>query len=67
MAPYAISYLGPDGDVVDRHVEWFQHDDHAIDTLGDSDYPHVIVVHQADRLVATFPPLHPNRRELGLP
>lgn len=61
MAPYRVSYLGPAGDVVDRRVEWFENDDHAIDAVGNGDHPHAMVVHQADRLVAEFPPLRPQR------
>ena len=63
MAPYTISYLGPDGDVLDRQVTWFDHDDHAIDTVGRGDHPHAILIHQDERLVADFPPLRPHRRE----
>lgn len=56
MAPYVISYLGPLGETQDRTLDWFESDDHAIDSVGRSDHPHEILVHQGARLVARFPP-----------
>jgi len=52
MAPYTISVIGPDGEVVDRRRQKFEHDDHAIDTVGRSEHPHEIQLHQGRRLVA---------------
>ena len=65
MAPYTISYLGPDGDLVDRRMAWFEHDDHAIDTVGNSDHPYEMQIHQIDRFVAGFPPLRSGSLQVG--
>ena len=59
MSPYAITFLGEDGAPLGSEVRWFGHDDDAIDEVGSSDHPHVIVLHQGDRLVARFPPWPP--------
>jgi hypothetical protein len=56
MAPYTVSFLGPAGDLLVEQVHWFEHDDHALDTIGRSSHPHEIEVRQGERLVARFPP-----------
>lgn len=57
MAPYTVNFLGPDKQVIAEDVQWFEHDDHALDTIGRSNHPHEISVRQGQRLVAIFPPL----------
>lgn len=61
MAPYTVSFLGPDEEIVAQEVRWFEHDDNAIDEIGRSDHPHAIHVHQGERLVARFPPWPPRQ------
>ena len=61
VAPYTVSFLGPNEEVLAEEVHWFEHDDHALDEIGRSDHPHEIRVHQGERLVARFPPWPPQR------
>lgn len=56
MAPYTVSFLGPNEEVLTEEVRWFEHDDHALDEIGRSDHAHAILVHQGERLVARFRP-----------
>ena len=56
VASYTISYLGPTGELLERQEQWFRNDDHALDTIGQSNHPHQILVHHEGRLVARFPP-----------
>jgi len=62
LAPYTVSFLGPNGDVVAEEVRWFEHDDHALDAVGRETHPHEIEVRQGERLVARAPPWPPKRR-----
>ncbi|MFI4935531.1 MAG: hypothetical protein ACHP7N_12985 [Caulobacterales bacterium] len=62
MAPYTVSFLGPEREVLIQDVQWFAHDDHALDTIGRSSHPHEIEVRQGERLVARFPPWRPGGR-----
>ena len=55
MTPYTIHLLGPDDETVASERRWFEHDDHALDTVGLSDHPDKIEVWQGERLVARFP------------
>jgi hypothetical protein len=56
MTPYAVSFLGPNDEVVHEEVRWFEHDDQALDDIGRSDHPHAILVRQGERLIARFRP-----------
>ena len=56
MTPYTIHFLGPDGETIASEERWFEHDDHALDTVGRSDHPHAMLVLEGERLVARFPP-----------
>lgn len=56
MAPYAISFLWPDDEVVAEEVRWFKHDDQALDEIGRSNHPHAIFVREGGCLVAQMPP-----------
>jgi hypothetical protein len=62
VAPYTVSFLGPEQEVQAENVQWFEHEDHALDTIGRSRHPHEIVVHQGQQLVARFPPWPPRSR-----
>ena len=55
MAPYVVSFLGPDREVLSEEVHWFENDDQALDTIGRSSHPHEIHVRERKRLVARFP------------
>lgn len=55
MTPYAIRLLGPGDETVASQERWFEHDDHALDTIGRSAHAHEIEVRQGERLVARFP------------
>jgi hypothetical protein len=61
MVPYTFSFLSPAREVLVEEVQWFEDDDHALDTIGRSDHPHEIEVRQGERLVARFPPWPPKR------
>jgi len=61
VAPYTVSFLGPDDEVLAEEVRWFDHDDHALDEIGRSDHPHAVRVLQGQRLVAWFPPWSSSR------
>ena len=64
MPRYTISLYGPDGDFIRRQPKHFDHDDHALDTVGWIEHPHAIEVHHGSRLVGRFLPviLPPGRR-----
>ncbi|HVN01900.1 MAG TPA: hypothetical protein VMT68_17000 [Caulobacteraceae bacterium] len=62
MAPYRIHLLGHDGSIAHERVVECQDDDEAIELTGKSDHPHEMLVWQAERLVARFPPWPPLRR-----
>jgi S-ribosylhomocysteine lyase LuxS involved in autoinducer biosynthesis len=62
MAPYTVSFMGPNEEVLAEEVRWFDYDDHALDEIGRSKHPHEIQVHQGDRMVARFPPWPSERR-----
>jgi len=59
MSPYTVSFLGPAREVLVEEVQWFEHDDDALDMIGRSNHPHEIEVRQGQRLVARFPPWPP--------
>jgi len=56
MAPYRITLYDAQGGVHGELVMDFEHDDAAIDRIGDLEHPHAMDVWQEDRHVARFPP-----------
>ncbi len=62
MAPYAVSFMGPNKEILVEEVRWFAHDDDALDEIGRSKHPHEIQVRQGERMVARFPPWPPERQ-----
>ena len=56
MAAYRVRFFTEDGAVHSERVIECEHDDEAIDQVGESAHPHAIEVWRGARRVAHFPP-----------
>ena len=56
MVAYRIRLYTEDGDVQEEQVLDCQHDDEAIDRVGEFHHPHAMDVWEGARHVARFPP-----------
>lgn len=55
MAIYTVTFLGADGDVLERRTLECGCDDDAIDIVGESAHPYAIDIHEDERHVVRCP------------